>query len=408
MKQLFKILALSFLGLTATKTVHAAGYQLNEYSTTNMGRSFAGIGVAADDFSAIGYNPAGMILNKTNGVQGSASWVRIHSTFKGNDGAGRSGHDQTSISRVLPAFFAQYRFNDDLTAGIGLYTPFGLATDYPNGWFGERHGALSEITVVNLSPAIAYRLNEIFSIGAAVNFQYAKAHLTSSISDVRGDDTAMGFSVGLTAEPMKELRFGLSFRSKVTHELEGDLKRLTSQQLGNLTGDVDANITTPEVAILSGAWDMTDKWTLSGTARWTRWKRFDTLKINLDIDTPMGPTHMTSITEEKWRNTGFFALGLDYKATDKWTIRGGVGYDMTVIRTSDHRTPRIPDGRRTMGSLGISYNYKNVEFDAGYTHIFIVGGHSKGTDNQNAAIGRPNIKYSSDANMLSLGIQYKF
>ena len=411
MKQLFKLLTLSFLGLTAAKTAQAAGYQINEYSTTNMGRSFAGIGVKADDFSAIGYNPAGMILNKTNGAQGSASWINIHSTFKGDDGDGRIGRGHTSVDRVLPAFFAQYRIKDNLTAGIGFYTPFGLATDYPNGWFGERHGALSEITVLNFSPAIAYRFNEIFSMGAAINVQYADAHLTSSASNVRGSDTATGFSVGLTAEPSKDLRFGLSFRSKVKHKLKGDLERLTMMtDFGpmNFTGDVKAQITTPEVAILSAAWDMSDKWTLSGTARWTRWKRFDTLNINLDFNTPRGPAHLVSSTKEKWRNTGFFALGLDYKATDKWTLRGGVGYDMTVIRTSDQRTPRIPDGRRTLGSIGVSYCYNNMEFDAGYTHIFIFGGHAKGTDNLNAAKGRPNIKYSSSANMVSLGFQYKF
>ena len=371
MKQFFKFLSLSILGLMAAKTGHAAGYQLNEYSAANLGRSFAGVGVVADDFSAIGYNPAGMNLNTTNGVQGTASWVRIHSTFKGNDGAGQTGRDQTTIDRVLPAFFAQYRPNDQVTTGIGVYTPFGLATDYPNGWFAERHGALSEITVVNVSPAIAYRLNDMFSVGGALNIQYAAAHLTSSASNLRGNDWGAGFSAGLTFEPLKEVRFGLSFRSKVRHHLKGDLERLSVPQLGDCAGNVDAKITTPEVAILSGAWDMTDKWTLSGTARWTRWKRFDTLDINMDFNTPYGQMHRTSSTEEKWRNTGFYALGLDYKANEKWTIRSGIGYDMTVIRTAAQRTPRIPDGRRAMGSLGLSYAYNNMKFDAGYTHIFI-------------------------------------
>ncbi|MDY6407236.1 MAG: outer membrane protein transport protein, partial [Pseudomonadota bacterium] len=155
-------------------------------------------------------------------------------------------------------------------------------------------------------------------------------------------------------------------------------------------------------------WDITDKWTLSGTARWTRWKRFDTLNIHLDSNAPTPYNHITSTTKERWRNTGFYALGLDYKANDKWTIRGGVGYDMTVIRSAAHRTPRIPDGRRVLTSMGLSYTHKNMQFDAGYTRIFIYGGHAKGTDETNAQKGRPNIKYSSNANLLSIGFQYKF
>ena len=407
MKYFLKVLTLSVLGLSAAKAAQAAGFQINEYSAVNLGRAFAGVGVMADDFSAIGYNPAGMSLNKTNGVQGTASWIRTHSDYKGSNGYGQTGDGHTNINRVVPSFFAQYRPNDKVTTGIGIYTPFGLATDYPNGWFAEMHGAHSAITVVDVSPSIAYRFNDIFSVGGAINIQYAGAHLTSSASDVSGDDWAAGYSLGLTLTPLKELRFGLSYRSKVSHRLKGDLDRLTQGPF-TMTGDVNAKITTPEVAILSAAWDITDKWTLSGTARWTRWKRFDDLDINLDFNHPMaGPIHTTSHTSERWRNTGFYSLGLDYKANDKWTFRGGIGYDMTVIRSKAYRTPRIPDGRRFLASLGMSYTYKNMQFDAGYTHLFIYGGHARGTDSSNIN-NRPNIKYSSYADVLGVGFQYKF
>ena len=50
--------------LASVGNANAAGYQLNEFSVTNLGRSFAGIGVAGDDYSALGYNPAGMTLMK--------------------------------------------------------------------------------------------------------------------------------------------------------------------------------------------------------------------------------------------------------------------------------------------------------------------------------------------------------
>ena len=151
---------------------------------------------------------------------------------------------------------------------------------------------------------------------------------------------------------------------------------------------------------------MNDKWTLSGTARWTRWKRFDTLNVNL-MNPVIDP--ITSSTQEKWRNTGFYALGADYKWNDQWTVRAGLAYDMTVIRSAGYRTPRIPDGRRVWNSIGVSYAHKNFQVDFGYAHIYVFGGHAKGTDNLNLNQGnRPNIKYSSDANMFSLGLQYKF
>ena len=386
--------------LSLSSTAFSAGYQLNEYSATGMGRSFAGVGVVGDDFSAIGYNPAGMTYNETSGVQATASYVRLYSHFK--DKAGSTERGQTDINRVLPGFFAQHRFSDKLTTGIGVYTPFGLATDYPNGWFGKEHGGLSEITVMNISPSIAYQLNDYVSVGGSVNFQNAKAHLTSSSADLEGDDWAVGYTLGLTVTPIKPVRIGLAYRSKVSHQLKGD----GELRAVGISSDIRAKITTPETATLSAAWDVNDKWTLSGTARWTRWKRFDNLDISGNIFklASSGLTDTVS-TQEKWRNTGFYALGADYKWNNKWTVRAGLAYDMTVIRSAGYRTPRIPDGRRVWNSIGVSYAHKNFQVDFGYAHIYVFGGHAKGTTE---GTEKPNIKYSSDANMFSLGLQYKF
>ncbi len=400
--------------LSLSTTAFSAGYQLNEYSTTGMGRSFAGVGVVGDDFSAIGYNPAGMTYNKTSGVQAGASYVRLYSRFKDKSDK-NLGRGQTDINRVLPSFFAQHRFSDKLTTGIGVYTPFGLATDYPNGWFGEEHAGLSAVTAVNISPSIAYQLNDYVSVGGAVNFQNISAHLTSSAADLEGDDWGVGYTLGLTVTPIKPVRIGLSYRSKISHQLKGEINRLTLKALGGYSvydGDVSAKITTPETATLSAAWDVNDKWTLSGTARWTRWKRFNSLDINMknaqlgQLNPQLGS--ITSSTKEKWRNTGFYALGADYKWNDNWTVRAGLAYDMTVIRSAGYRTPRIPDGRRVWNSIGVSYAHKNFQVDFGYAHIYVFGGHAKGSTADTPKEKLPNIKYSSDANMLSLGLQYKF
>ena len=410
MQRILKLLMVSIAGISFAGNAQAAGYQLNEYSAASMGRSFAGMGVVGDDFSAIGYNPAGMSLNKENGMQLGASMVRLHSTFKGygTDGVEATrGRGHTNITRVMPSGFVQYKLSEEWTAGLGVYVPFGLATDYPNRWFGERHGALSQITCTDISPALSYKINQYLSVGASFNMQYSDAHLTSSSADLRGDDWGTGYTIGMTIRPIESLRFGVSYRSRVKHLLKGKL-----EGRGNNTGLAGydmAKIVTPETAILSGAWDVNERWTLTGTARWTRWKRFDVLDIALNGNNAGIPEGtIISSTEEKWRNTGFYALGADYKPNDTWTFRGGIGYDMTAIRSAAHRTPRIPDGRRFWGSLGLSYTYQNMKFDLGYSHIWVVGGRARGSDHANMAYGRPNIKYSSDANMLSLGVQYKF
>ena len=421
MKHILGTSALAAVILISAGTAKAAGYQLNEYSATGMGRAFAGSGVVGDDFSAIGFNPAGMSLNKTNGLQTGASMVSIHADYKGDNGYGIYDDGHTRITRVLPNGFAQYKLTDRATVGLGIYVPFGLATDYDNNWFAESHGGLSQITNINVSPAISYQIHDMVSVGAALNFQHAKARITSANRGVnqnlKGDDWALGYTLGLTVQPIETVRLGVSYRSKVSHHLQGKIKMSGYPSALGFDGnyDISAKIETPETVLFSGAYDMTDRLTLSASARWTRWSRFKNLDIIAEesFKTVAGMRPVTlpagtaiSSTYENWKNTWFYALGADYKLNKSWTVRLGAAYDETVIKSPEYRTVRIPDGRRVWTSLGFSYAYNNIQIDAGYTHIFIHGGRAEGGDTSQPKT--PNIKYSSDANMFSLGLQYKF
>ena len=230
----------ALLTLAVVTNASAAGYQLQEYSITNLGRAFAGAGVMADDYSAIAFNPAGMSLVKKSGIQMGATAVDVYGSVKGKSQASttipgvgtvweaeKSGKTHSNLFRLLPHFYGQYKANEKLDFGLGLYVPFGLANDYKNGWFGESHGGYSGITVVNLTPSASYKISDNFSFGLGINLQYAVAHLTGATfggghTDMHeADDMGIGYNVGLTYQPTKTTRLGLSYRSKVNHKLHG-------------------------------------------------------------------------------------------------------------------------------------------------------------------------------------------
>lgn len=423
-----KILGLSAIALilgTATIT-QAAGFQLSEYSTTNLGRAFAGVGVVGDDFSAIGYNPAGMNFNQTSGASLGASTIGIRSHVKGTvsgyvNHASESGKTNPYIVRVLPNGFAQYKLNDRATAGIGIYTPFGLATDYDNDWFGRTHALRSEIQVFNVSPALSYKVTDELTFGGAVNLQYADATMTSVIeknmgtnqnpfpayvggkSDLQGNDLSVGYTLGTTYEPIKGTRFGAAYRSKVTHKLEGKNKvsGLTGPNAAlNGSSDIHAKITTPETITLSAWQKLTEAWSISATARWTRWTQFKNLDIYTSSD-----NKVLSATQENWQNTWFYALGADYQYCKNLIFRFGTAYDESAVKSPYNRTARIPDGQRVWATLGASYLYHNWQFDGGYAHLFV---HDAKVLHGNAGSSDINAKYRSNANIFSLNAQYKF
>ena len=413
--------------LSIASTAFASGYQISEYSATNLGRAFAGAGLVGDDFSALGYNPAGMSINNKSGIQGGAAGILLHSDYKDN----ATGEKHSSkMGRVLPHFFTQYKLNDQWTVGAGIYTPYGLITDYRNGWFGKQHGILSELKAVDFSPSVAYKPHEMITFGAALNVQYADARLTGSgysnslsvhgfgsseyTTDLKGHDTtSLGYSLGVVLTPRKDLRLGVSYRSEVDHKIKGNIKfdfdNAAYSAMLNGKHNISAKITTPELVLISGAYDVNEKLTLSASARWTRWTRFKNLDIIAEEAMLGGvrqPGMAISQTHENWKNTWFYSIGADYKINDNWTVRLGTAYDETVIKAPEYRTVRVPDGRRIFASVGLSYMTGNWQYDLGYTHVWMRAGDAKGGETGKEPA---NVHYNhSGAYIGGFSVQYKF
>ncbi len=404
---MFKKTLYTLTALSISTAAMASGYQISEYTATGLGRSFAGSGVMGDDFSAMAFNPAGMQYNQTNGVQAGASAIILHADYYDRQA---NEKDDSVMGRVLPHFFTQYKLNDKLTLGAGIYTPYGLITDYDNQWSGGGHGIFSGLKAVDMSLGASYQIHPMFAVGAAVNGQYVHARLTSAdtfFKDLEGDDIGVGYSVGVTFTPRKDTRLGVSYRSKVSHELKGDITLGNPMMLAG--ADIRAKITTPELVLFSGAYDFNDKLTLSATARWTRWSRFDDLNVMTDSQLLVyGPGSIISSTHENWKDTWFFSLGADYKINENWTLRFGGAYDETVIKKPIDRTVRVPDGRRLFASLGVSYMTGNWQYDVGYTHVWMRSGDAKGKDSLYAGPAADVHYNDAGAYMAGFAVQYKF
>jgi long-chain fatty acid transport protein len=140
-----------------------------------------------------------------------------------------------------------------------------------------------------------------------------------------------------------------------------------------LNGGGKADITLPETAFLGGSHKLHDRWTLLGELAWTRWSRFDELRIQFD-----NPAQPDSVTDESWDDTWRASLGVDYLLDNQWTLRGGLTYDQSPVPGPEHRTPRIPDMDRYWLALGLGFNAtETVAVDIGYVHIFVEDGDSR-------------------------------
>lgn len=410
-----KVSLLSMAFVIASKAVMAGGFSLTEYSTTSFGRAFAGLGIVGDDYSAIISNPAGMSLVKDDGVQLGMSLIDIYAKISDNR-PGKDDEISLNIFSPVPSFFMQTTVSDKMKLGMALYTPYGLGTDYKDGWFGRDEALLSEIVVYDFTVSSSYDLTDKFSIGASLSTQYATADLTNDVSvrvsesqsyehilrsEIEGhSDPTLAYTLGLMYRPTDNTRFGLSYRSKSTYDLEGTHTLKANNPMFQAyagKGDAWASVTLPENVILS-AYQKIDDLGLSASVKWTRWSRFEYLNI---YSNAKGSDARVSSTYENWQDTWTYAIGADYDLNKDWVLRAGIEYDETPIPGDANRTARIPDDDRIITSLGASYKFNGGKFDMAYAHIFLDGGNAKYPSGFDA-------EYDLHINMLSFAVQYYF
>lgn len=404
----FKIAAAAMMvaGAFATQT-YAAGFQLSEQSAIQMGRAMAGAGVVGDDLSAVHNNPAGMTLLSGTRMQATGTWVAVNLDYKGDSGQSENGRLK---GQTIPAGFITHQINDSLWAGLGLTVPYGMGTEYGEGWKGKSRGTESMILTFDINPNLAWKVNDMLSVGGGISLQYAKAELGMGMgpmqANVKGDSWAWGWNVGLMFQPVETVRLGLAYRSHIAHNADGHttLNNVPNATgVSNLRSDMEVRLKTPDTITLSATWEATDALRLSGTARWSKWSNFRSLNVqNLDLaGTKLG----TTVVENNWDDTWFFSVGADYKLNGQWTVRGGVAYDQGPVE-NQYRMAVIPDTDRVWFSGGASYKYTdNLTFDFGATYIKGVGD----TDLYDKVGGKKIGEFKSlDSYIFSAQMQYLF
>ena len=423
----FKIAAAAMMvaGAFATQT-YAAGFQLSEQSAIQMGRAMAGAGIVGDDLSAVHYNPAGMTLLSGTRMQATGTWVAVNLDYEGDSGQSENGRLK---GQIIPAGFITHQINDSLWAGLGLTVPYGMGTEFGEGWEGRERGTESMILTFDINPNLAWKVNEKLSVGGGVSLQYAKAELGSGRivsknghtinSNVKGDSWAWGWNVGVMFQPVETVRLGLAYRSNISHNADGHttlnnvpghttlnnvpVKTDNGLVLTNIRSDMEVRIKTPDTITFSATWEATDALRLSGTARWSKWSNFHSLDVqNLDL---AGTQFSSTVVENNWDDTWFFSVGADYKLNGQWTIRGGVAYDQGPVE-NQYRMAVIPDTDRVWFSGGASYKYTdNLTFDFGATYIKGVGD----TDLYDKGGGKKIGEFKSlDSYIFSAQMQYLF
>lgn len=430
--RILRIIPAMTLGLGGT-SAYAAGFQLLEQNASGIGNAYAGSAALADNASTIFFNPAGM--TQLTGVNVSAGVTAIRPSFRfDNNGSvgpgglplgGDQGGDAGSWGFV-PNAYISWQLNPDWYLGLGVGAPFGLMTEYEDGWIGRFHSQEFSIESVNINPSVAYKVNERLSIGAGISWMQLDAQYRRAAAPVvlpaalggrylgdvnaklnmKGD--AWGWNLGLLYQLTPSTRIGLSYRSKIKLDADGTTRfsrdpRIPAAIPVPVPGPVHAStsVELPDTAVLSVVHDLNPRWQILADVSWTGWSSIP----SLDIDN--GNPALNDNLDLRFRDTWRVALGAHYKVNPRWTLKGGLAWDQSPVHEARYRPTSLPDSDRYWVSIGAQYHFnERTSVDIGYAHLFVK---STSIDNDSAASkGTVRGDYRSDANLLGVQVSHRF
>jgi long-chain fatty acid transport protein len=245
----------------------------------------------------------------------------VAQTYDGND----------TSTFYIPSLGYSWHVNPHLALGIALFGNGGLQTNYgsnPFGRFGATGAAGVGLQQAFLSPAVAYEVAPGQTIGVALNVGYQKfaakgiglfAGFSSDPGNVsdRGDDTALGAGarIGWIGHLNQYVSVGATWQSKTYFEKFKKYAGLFADH-----GGFDA----PSTYGIGAAFTPTDAWTIA-----LDWQQIEYSKVasvgnsiaSLLAGVPLGADNGPGFG---WRDMSVVKLGATFRASEQWTIRGGV------------------------------------------------------------------------------------
>lgn len=406
-KTLFNKTALAVAVALVSTSAWSAGFQLNEFSSSGLGRAYSGEGAIADDAGNASRNPALIMMFDRPTFSAGAIFVDPGVDITGHSPTGASlNSDNIAPTAWVPNMHFVAPINEQFGWGASVTSNYGLATEFGDNYAAGAFGGKTDLETLNLNLSGAYRLDSHWSFGVGFDAVYAKAKIEryagdlgkvvagsgalppalarqvagipadTQIAYLKGDEWGFGWNAGILYELDKNNRYGFTYRSEVKIDFDGDYKSSLpsayNQILGNFGLPMGTNGSTtggslslhlPEMWELSGYNKVAPQWAIHYSLTYTSWSQFQELKAtNSKGDTLF-------YKDESFRDAYRIALGTTYYMDDNWTFRTGIAFDDSPV-PADKRSISIPDQDRFWLSAGATYAFnKDASIDAGISYM---------------------------------------
>lgn len=385
---------------------------------TAMGEAFI---VQADDPSAIAFNPAG--LTQVDGTQFSAGPTVTNGWIEYTSPQGEEEEIVEKWQTIPSAFITTDLGTENFAIGLGITVPNGMSSEWDEDSFARYVATYSQLTLIDVNPSLAYKVNDNLSLGMGVSYYESSATLEAMIdygnlvgfpgaldgkSKLEAEGTTWGYNIGVLYKLNERHSFAATFKSPITVDYDGEVKYSDIPAFMGLgssfESDIETSIDFPAIVVLGYAHRPNDKLKLEFNLDWTNWETLDSVKI--DFESPL----LADFTYEyEYENTFAYKFGVEYLASERLKLRAGYIFNEKAVPEENWR-PSLPDTEVHFLTSGFGYQMGNFTLDGALQVLFFEKRVIDNNVDNNELLTSSSIdgEYDSFGLGFSLGLTYKF
>ncbi len=373
------ILALSFAAAAAHASETLSVVPDSAQALGIVGGRYANL----SDASAVRTSPANILqMEKSEFLINTALW---HGDIRFTQNGGQSV--EMNKPWVYPAsmYFVQPIIPKKLSFGLGVSTPYGMASSYPKTMTGPLRYALpysSNLLTVDITPAVAFQVTEGLNVAVGLDIMYADLKMKQFYDwtlfggtpngdiQMHGQGWGLGAYAGINWTVAKRHRFALVGRLPVKINFAGDFKASDMPPgLAPLTqsSTFNSDMTFPGSISAGYGFDVTDRFTIGFDFKWSANSSHDDLPLQIGNNQPLlgGATNAVF----GWGNSIDLGTGMTYKLSESWVLRGGYLYSENSQPASTY-SPVVCTNDRSVFSLGIGWRGETRSVDVTYAYVY--------------------------------------
>ncbi len=361
---------LLFLGLLLPSLSYAS------FIETTMGTA------VVNDATASYFNPAALTLLKNSQIIPLGTVARFQTRFKGQSTSvatalTQSGTSSSETDYYSPSFYLGAPLNTRVTVGFAAVSNFANRNPEENSILRYTQSS-NTIQDYDFVPAIGFKVNDYFSLGAGINFSYTNFDLHpiirfpgSNNADSQGRNqstgSGVGGNIGFLIKPRTGTLIGFDYRSMTSYNESG--KSIIDGVAPITSNDYGFTLRTPPRSVLSIAQSLTSTVGLITTVQRIQWGVIKNIHVS-GVATLIGttPVIVNATVPHYLHNTWLLTVGGNYRFKPSWIARVAGTYNQSPGNSAYQI---ITGDSYILGvSLGHEVN-KIVTLDAGYAHAFI-------------------------------------